>query len=263
MSQIYFTSDLHLGHNREFLFKPRGFSCIEEHDRNIIANINKVVAEEDTLYILGDLMLNDNEKGLEYLKQIKCQDVRIVFGNHETDNRKVLYELLPNFTFLGYAYPFKYKKWRFMLSHYPMTTANYDDDEKPYLKVCNLCGHSHIENRFDEKTGSYHVELDAHENFPVSIDEIISDIKRRKEIQEVNAIVPQGCYTTHEHEPFRFDGECPHCGNPLMINRLNLHDMEVCWDSCKGYSYRFDGYFVCEKCGKEVNEFQTYWGELK
>ena len=48
-----------------------------------------------------------------------------------------------------------------------------------------------------------------------------------------------------------------------MINRLNLHDMEVCLDSYKGYSYRFNGHFVCENCGKEVNEFQTYWGELK
>lgn len=263
MSQIYLTSDLHLGHIKEFMFKPRGFSCVEEHDRNIIANINKVVAEDDILYILGDLMLNDNDKGVEYLKQIKCQDVRVVLGNHDTDNRKVLYESLPNFTVLGYAHPFKYKKWHFMLSHYSMATANYDDDEKPYLKVHNICGHSHIKNRFDDKTGSYHVELDAHENFPVSIDEIISDIKNRKEIQKADATVPHECYTTHEHKPFHFDGNCPHCGQPLMINKLNLHDMEIRYDFDKGYSYRFNGHFVCENCGKEVDEFQTYWGELK
>lgn len=186
MSNIYLTSDFHLGHQRDFLFKPRGFQTIEEHDAAIIENINATVAEDDILYILGDLMLNDNDKGIEHLKQIKCQDIRVVLGNHDTDNRKALYGSLPNFTILGYAHPFKYKKWRFMLSHYPMATANYDDDdEKPYLKVHNICGHSHIKNCFDDKTGSYHVELDAHENFPVSIDEIISDIKNRKEILQL------------------------------------------------------------------------------
>ena len=60
----YITSDLHLGHNQPFVYEPRGFSSIEEHDAAIIENINKVVGENDTLYILGDLMLNDNESKL-------------------------------------------------------------------------------------------------------------------------------------------------------------------------------------------------------
>ena len=75
--------------------------------------------------------------------------------------------------------------------------------------------------------------------------------------------MPHECYTTYEHEPFHFDGNCPHCGQPLMINKLNLHDMEICYDFDKRCSYRFNGHFVCENCGKEVDEFQTYWGELK
>ena len=94
--------------------------------------------------------------------------------------------------------------------------------------------------------------MDAHENFPVSIDEIISDIKNRKEIQKVDTIVP---YTIHEHESFHFDGDCLHCGQPIMVNRLNLHDMEARYDFYKGYSYRFNEHFVCKNCGEEVDEF--------
>ena len=60
MGEVWLSSDLHLGHQKEFLYVPRGFSSIEEHDEAIIDNINEVVAPEDTLYLLGDLMLGDN-----------------------------------------------------------------------------------------------------------------------------------------------------------------------------------------------------------
>ena len=36
MSEVYITSDLHFGHNQSFLYEPRGFSSIGEHDRVII-----------------------------------------------------------------------------------------------------------------------------------------------------------------------------------------------------------------------------------
>lgn len=56
----YFSSDFHIGHDRKFIYGPRGFKNILDHDIAIIDNINKVVKEEDDLYILGDIMLNDN-----------------------------------------------------------------------------------------------------------------------------------------------------------------------------------------------------------
>ena len=173
---IYFTSDLHFGHNKNFIWASRGFSSIEEHDRIIIDNINKTVKEEDELYILGDIMLEDNNNGIKKLQQIHCKNIYIILGNHCTDARKNLYDSLPNIQVLGYSYPFKYRKWHFMLSHYPMITSNYDDNSF-YKTVYNLCGHSHIKELFDEKTNSYHVELDAHQNYPVNIDDIIIDIK--------------------------------------------------------------------------------------
>lgn len=36
--KIWFTSDLHFGHNKSFLYEPRGFNSIEEHDATIIKN---------------------------------------------------------------------------------------------------------------------------------------------------------------------------------------------------------------------------------
>lgn len=174
---IWFTSDLHFGHNRDFLYSPRGFNDIETHDSAIIENINEIVKEDDTLYILGDLMLNDNEYGMDCLNEINCKDIYIILGNHDTSVRAELYAYLPNVKILGCAAPFKYKKWNFMLSHYPMNTANLDDDRAPYLKVWNLCGHSHTKEKIDPITNSIHCELDAWNNYPVSIEQIREFIK--------------------------------------------------------------------------------------
>ena len=67
MGKIWFTSDLHLGHDREFMYGPRGFSSIFQHDEELLARWNSVVAPEDTVYILGDLILNSNEHGMKFL----------------------------------------------------------------------------------------------------------------------------------------------------------------------------------------------------
>ena len=36
MGQIWLTSDWHFGHDREFLWHPRGFESIYENDKEII-----------------------------------------------------------------------------------------------------------------------------------------------------------------------------------------------------------------------------------
>ena len=77
MSDIFFTSDLHLNHNKGFIYEPRGFSNCHEHSLGIIDNINQVVKEDDELYILGDVMLEDDEKGLYYFNRIKCHNIHI------------------------------------------------------------------------------------------------------------------------------------------------------------------------------------------
>lgn len=182
--KVWITSDLHFGHNQPFLYEPRGFSSIEEHDKTIIENINNTVMENDTLYILGDLMLNDTEYGMKCLKQIKCQDICVIIGNHDTKTRLEHYSCLPNVWVVGYAEHLKHKKWNLMLSHYPMATTNFDDDKKPFCRVWNLCGHSHTKEVFDPITNSIHCELDTWNNYPVSLDKIIEIIKEKCRCKE-------------------------------------------------------------------------------
>ena len=178
MNKIYLTSDLHFCHNQPFLYEPRGFKSIYEHNEAIIKNFNEVMDWTDTLYILGDCFLNNNEEGMKLMKRLPGIK-HIIWGNHDTDARQDL--LLDDTSFIccGYGWRLKYKKYSFYLSHYPTITSNFDVNKPLKKRTINLCAHSHTKNRFkDMKYGlCYHVELDCHQNKPVLIDDIIKDIQ--------------------------------------------------------------------------------------
>lgn len=177
MSKIWLTSDTHFGHSKPFLYEPRGYSSIEEHDEDLIRIWNETVSPEDTVYHLGDVMLGENSHGLECLSRLNG-DIKIIRGNHCTDTRIALYQNLPNMEVLGYATVIKYKKYSIYLSHYPTRTSNYDDGVSLHRKVLSFCGHSHTTDRFTDwdDLGVYHVEWDAHGR-PVELDAAIKEIR--------------------------------------------------------------------------------------
>ena len=110
----------------------------------------------------------------EKLKRLKGK-LHIIYGNHCTDTRKNRYSELPNLVEASYATMLRYGKWNFYLSHYPTIVGGIHNTKD---KLWNLCGHSHTKDRFtDMEYKAYHVELDCHNNMPISIDDIILDIK--------------------------------------------------------------------------------------
>lgn len=174
---IYITSDLHFGHDRKFMYGPRGFGSIEEADRTVVENWNRIVSDDDTVYVLGDIMLNDNENGLRCWNQLKGNKF-VITGNHDSDVRIRLLSECSNTTILGCAYIIKYDGFSFYLSHYPTITSDFEYHKKLKTGLINLCGHTHTKDRFADidKGRIYHCELDAHNNTPVAITEIISDL---------------------------------------------------------------------------------------
>lgn len=174
MSEIFLTSDSHFGHQKDFLWGPRGFTSSEEHDEAIIENWNKIVKPDDLIYHLGDVMLGDNEHGMECLKRLNGT-IWILLGNHDSAARTSLYNTLPNVKVLGYADIIKCGKWRFYLAHYPTMIGNFDESNP---KFWALCGHRHTKDKWcDVENKCYHVELDCHDNKPVNIEEIIEDLR--------------------------------------------------------------------------------------
>ena len=177
---IYFSSDLHFNHSKDFLFQPRNFNSIEEMNQTIINNFNSTLTNEDDLYLLGDIFLggpDSIEAGIKLFKQLPGK-IHLVWGNHDTIRRcNAMMDIDNVIEICGYAAMLKYHKYHFYLSHYPTITTNFDDYQKSLKQrlIC-LAGHTHSKEKF-EPCGSYNVSVDAHNCFPVSIEQIIEDIK--------------------------------------------------------------------------------------
>ena len=80
---IYITSDLHFNHDKSFIYQPRGFSSVEEMNNQIIKNWNEIITGNDEVYILGDLMLGDTDKGIELFNQLNGIK-HLIKGNHDS-----------------------------------------------------------------------------------------------------------------------------------------------------------------------------------
>lgn len=177
---VYLTSDLHFCHNREFIYKPRGFDSIQTHDYVVAENWNSIVNVDDDVYVLGDIMLNDNQAGKKLLSSLKGK-IHIIRGNHDTDERMELYKKCWNVVEVeNVIYPLIRNGYRFYLSHFPtMITENPNKKRiKDYL--INLFGHTHQTEKFyKDIPWMYNVGLDAHNNYPIPIDNVIEDIQKK------------------------------------------------------------------------------------
>lgn len=177
--KIFLTSDLHFGHDREFIWKVRGFNSVQEMNETIVRKWNETVDAEDDVYILGDVMLGE-PSNIDYIAKLTGR-IHIVLGNHDTSKREEMYRSLPNVVEVAeVGIRLKYRKHHFILTHYPMMTGNLDDKDKGLkARIINLCGHSHAIDKYQDtdKGIIYHCEVDAHGCRPILIDDIILDIK--------------------------------------------------------------------------------------
>lgn len=184
MSKIWFSSDLHFNHDREFVWQARGFNSVEEMNEQIIERFNSVVAPGDILYLLGDTALGGG--GNEILMQNKALierlngEIYMVLGNHDTNPRIEMYKSCKNVVEADkWANKIKYNGYHFYLSHFPTLTGNL---EKESLKqcTCNLFGHTHqISNFHMDIPYLYHVGVDSHNCYPVLLDNVIEEMKNK------------------------------------------------------------------------------------
>lgn len=172
---IYFISDTHYHHknivrgvsdweSRSKNRKTRDFPTLEEHDKALVDIINKTVKKEDTLYHLGDWSFGGIEQIWEFRKQLNCQDIHLIYGNHDHhielnhDIPKSQIEEITKWYFeyiKGSAFPVRpglqdlfsscqhYKELKInglhiILSHYAMRVWN-----KSHRGSIMLYGHSH------------------------------------------------------------------------------------------------------------------------
>lgn len=178
---VFVTSDTHFCHDKEIIWKNRGFSSVDDMNEALIKRWNKVVKNTDTVYHLGDLMITDEEKGIECIKRLHGKIIWII-GNHDTNLRiKLIMSNCKNVS--GgtlYADRFKYAKIPFYVSHFPTITAKFD--KKLFEQhIIGLHGHIHNKTHWTDPTNPfmYDVGVDSHNYAPVSLEQVISNIKNK------------------------------------------------------------------------------------
>lgn len=177
---IYITSDWHFCHQQSFLYEPRGFNDVYEMNEAIITRHNAVVQPDDDVYVLGDLMLNDNELGLECISQLNGR-LHVVRGNHDSATRMDLYEKCPNIVEITEGQFLNYRNYHFYLSHFPCLTSNFDTDKPLKARALSLAGHSHVSDPFADwdKGLIFHCEMDTNNCTPWLLDDIIEKMKEK------------------------------------------------------------------------------------
>lgn len=175
MGRIFLTSDPHMGHDREFIWKPRGYESVSAMNITQVQKWNGIIEDDDDVYVLGDVMLGD-ASNIEFIKQLKGR-IHIVLGNHDTANREKMYRELPNVVEVAeVGIRLKYKKHHFVLTHYPMMTGNLEKESLKQMTL-NLYGHTHqTSNFYNDMPFMYHVGVDSHDGYPVLLDDIIEEM---------------------------------------------------------------------------------------
>lgn len=142
MSKTFYISDLHFGHSNIIRYDNRPFKTVEEMDNTLIKNWNRVVSDEDTVYILGDISWHDEDKTFEIFQQLKGIKV-LIKGNH--DNIKRSSKLAKCFTSIqDYVELYLDKKNKVIMSHYPMPFWN-----GQFRNTVHLYGHVHNSHQWN------------------------------------------------------------------------------------------------------------------
>ena len=180
---VWVTSDWHFFHDKDFCYAARGYKNAEEMTNKLIDKYNEVVGPDDVVFCLGDCMMGrlDSEKVVKTLSRLNGR-IYLILGNHDSDKKVNYYNECNNIYVVGYAQMVKWGEGKrsqyFYLSHYPSLCANYDDDKALYRKIVNICGHTHTKDKFADmdKGYIYHAEVDAHNGYPITLEQVQKDI---------------------------------------------------------------------------------------
>jgi calcineurin-like phosphoesterase family protein len=183
---IFFTADLHFGHEAILRYCARPFSDVSTMNSALIENWNKAIRPTDTVYVVGDLAFCHYREFAEIAKVLNGKKI-LIKGNHDSYSEG-------QYLKLGFQvfHEIKMKLCGKMvrISHYPYAPTwwrrpfcykselRYLDKRPPVVKGEWLIhGHTHTKHRGFERR--IHVGVDAWSYGPVALSEIESLIGKR------------------------------------------------------------------------------------
>lgn len=81
--KVFFTSDLHFGHENVLKFDNRPFQTVKEMDEELIRRWNNKVGKGDLVYVLGDMIWKtETNEAVSLIKRLNGQII-LIKGNHD------------------------------------------------------------------------------------------------------------------------------------------------------------------------------------
>jgi len=92
IKNIFVWADLHLGHDKEFLWKPRGFNSVEEHDLAIKQRWQSNLNDDSIIFILGDIMFGHkaDERLDKFFDEVPFNKIYLMGGNHHAGYKQLI-----------------------------------------------------------------------------------------------------------------------------------------------------------------------------
>lgn len=180
---IYFTADLHLGHANIIRSCGRPFESLEQMDETLIANWNERVGQDDTVYLLGDVVWNKKLVG-DYISRLSGHKI-LIRGNHDDwwAGKPALAALFDEVHRMA---ELRMDGHPITLCHYPLLEWKFsrqsDEEHRGYL----IYGHIHNNVRplyrpLFEADNALNAGVDVNGFRPVTFDELIENNRAFRE----------------------------------------------------------------------------------
>ena len=161
---IWFTADLHFGHQNIIKYCNRPFETAHDMDDVLIANWNALIKPDDSVYVLGDFSMISSPLILNsWFNQLNGHKF-LIRGNHDSN----ICTRLP-WVQVEDVKEIKYKDSKLWLSHYAHRSW-----PGSYHGSYHLFGHSH--GMLPDFRRSMDVGVDANDFKPISIDQVIEKL---------------------------------------------------------------------------------------
>lgn len=193
-SEVFYTSDWHLGHERIIELCDRPFRGVTQMNHELIDRANDVVDEQGTLVILGDVVMGIFDRTVTYLAQLRAKKIVIIPGNHDRSSlayrhggspevvrsKRELWRLRyeearDGVVVLRDKTPSQWETmigaWPVALSHYPYAGDSQERDRHRDLRPVDAglpLVHGHVHGRWRTQDRMLNVGVDVNDFAPVS-----------------------------------------------------------------------------------------------
>ena len=156
--KIWVTSDFHFGHRNVIKYCNRPFANLSEMNTQLIKNYNKLVNNEDIVYILGDISFLNTQSTTEIIRSLHGYKF-LIKGNHDPKSNAAYRKM----GFMEvYDKPIVLMD-KYILSHEPIATYT--------SHLINIYGHMH-DKAINDSDNRFCCCLEKTDYKPITLEEI-------------------------------------------------------------------------------------------